>query len=165
MAESPLGGYDLNNIADLLDITPRRLQQLAKDGFIPKNRRGKYPLVGSVQGYIRYLRANRTNSTKTNNNKEYIDQNKERALLNREIRISKEMENQQTRKQLISVNDFDTEYSRLVKITAATLETLPDLLERDAGLKGRQLAPVFKTIDGLRETLFLALTNREKPDV
>lgn len=67
--------------------------------------------------------------------------------------------------ELILVADFDIEFSRLVKLTAGALETLPDLLERDAGLKGRQLAPVFKTIDGLRETLYLALTNREKPDV
>lgn len=33
-------------ISKLLDITPRRLQQLAQDGIVPKADRGRYPLVG-----------------------------------------------------------------------------------------------------------------------
>lgn len=66
--------------------------------------------------------------------------------------------------ELIPSADFDTEYSRLVKLTAAAMETLPDLLERDGGLSGKQLAPVFRVIDGLRETLFLALTTRKSQD-
>jgi len=44
-------------LAQLLDITPRRLQQLAREGVIPRDQRGRYDLVGVVQGYVRYLRS------------------------------------------------------------------------------------------------------------
>lgn len=48
--------YPVSVIAKLFDLTERRVQQLAADGIIPKGSRGKYPLVGAVQGYIRFLR-------------------------------------------------------------------------------------------------------------
>jgi len=48
--------FSADAIAQLLGITARRLQQLAAEGFIPKGERGRYPLVESVQGYVRYLK-------------------------------------------------------------------------------------------------------------
>lgn len=43
-------------IAKLLVLTPRRLQQLAKEGHLPKASRGRFELVPTVQAYIKYLR-------------------------------------------------------------------------------------------------------------
>jgi len=43
-------------IARLLDLSERRVQQLVRDGVIPKAERGRYELVGAVRGYVRYLR-------------------------------------------------------------------------------------------------------------
>ena len=48
-------------IARLLDLTERRVQQLARGGVIPPAartgpERGRYDLVGAVRGYVRYLR-------------------------------------------------------------------------------------------------------------
>jgi phage terminase Nu1 subunit (DNA packaging protein) len=43
-------------IAKLLDLSERRVQQLSREGVIPKATRGQYDLVGSVRGYVRYLR-------------------------------------------------------------------------------------------------------------
>ena len=54
MAKSAL--HSLDTISKLLDLTPRRVQQLSKSGVIPKSARGRYELVSAVQGYIRYLR-------------------------------------------------------------------------------------------------------------
>lgn len=48
--------YSVNTIADLLLLDPRRIQQMAKEGILPKSDRGKYDLVACVQGYVRYLR-------------------------------------------------------------------------------------------------------------
>jgi phage terminase Nu1 subunit (DNA packaging protein) len=48
--------YGAEVIARLLVITPRRLQQLTKEGFLPKAERGRYELVPVVQAYVRYLR-------------------------------------------------------------------------------------------------------------
>ena len=43
-------------MAKLLQITPRRLQQLVTEGVIPKVSRGRYELAPVVQAYINYLR-------------------------------------------------------------------------------------------------------------
>jgi hypothetical protein len=53
MAEA---SFPLGTIAKLLDLTPRRVRQLAREGVIPPAEGGRYPLVGAVQGYVRYLR-------------------------------------------------------------------------------------------------------------
>lgn len=37
------------------NMTDRRIQQLARDGVIPKAARGEYDLVGAVQGYVKFL--------------------------------------------------------------------------------------------------------------
>jgi len=57
MADSGVVTLSLANLSKLLDVTPRRVQQLAKDGVIPAPERGKYELIGSVQGYVKFLRA------------------------------------------------------------------------------------------------------------
>ena len=48
--------YPAETIARLLDLTPRRVQQLVAEGVIPKDERGRYELVPVVRAYIRYLR-------------------------------------------------------------------------------------------------------------
>lgn len=49
--------YPVGTIAKLLMLTDRRVQQLSKEGVIPKADRGRYELAPSVQGYIRYLQS------------------------------------------------------------------------------------------------------------
>ena len=49
--------FNIQAIAKLLKLSERRIQQLAKEEVIPKAERGKYDLIGSVQGYIDYLKA------------------------------------------------------------------------------------------------------------
>jgi hypothetical protein len=45
----------VDTIARLLNLTPRRVQQLAKEGHFPQSRRGHYEVVPTVQGYCRYM--------------------------------------------------------------------------------------------------------------
>lgn len=53
-------------IALLLGITERRLQQLAAEGWIPRGQiAGTYQMIGSVQGYIRYLKENSRDSARS----------------------------------------------------------------------------------------------------
>ncbi len=47
--------YPVSTIAKLFNLTERRVQQLAKEGVIPKPEKGKYDLVSCVRGYIAYL--------------------------------------------------------------------------------------------------------------
>jgi len=48
--------HPLDTICKLLDLSPRRVQQLSKEGIIPKAERGRYELVPAVRGYIHYLK-------------------------------------------------------------------------------------------------------------
>ena len=43
-------------MVEMLLLTPRRLQQLATEGIIPKAARGRYELAPVIQAYINYLR-------------------------------------------------------------------------------------------------------------
>ena len=45
----------LDRLAGLLDVTERRVQQLADEGIIVKVRHGVYELEPSVTGYVRFL--------------------------------------------------------------------------------------------------------------
>ncbi|MBQ7263335.1 MAG: hypothetical protein IJR14_06395 [Synergistaceae bacterium] len=49
------GLYPKETIASLLDITERRVEQLAKDWIIPKAGRGLFDLRATVNAYVRYL--------------------------------------------------------------------------------------------------------------
>jgi phage terminase Nu1 subunit (DNA packaging protein) len=53
-------------IAGLLEITDRRLQQLANEGWIARPVRGQYNLRDSVRGYIRYLKQHARENTRGN---------------------------------------------------------------------------------------------------
>lgn len=48
--------YPVKAIASLLDLTERRVQQLVKDGTLPKPINGAYDPIGCVLAYIHYLR-------------------------------------------------------------------------------------------------------------
>ncbi len=48
--------YSIETISKLLMLSERRCQQLVSDGVIPKQGRGQYDLVQSVQGYVNFLR-------------------------------------------------------------------------------------------------------------
>ncbi len=67
--------YPVGTIAKLLKLTERRCQQLADEGVLVRVGRGKYDLVGSVQGYIGYLQA------RTPDAGAKLDLNQERARL------------------------------------------------------------------------------------
>jgi phage terminase Nu1 subunit (DNA packaging protein) len=44
-------------IAQLFELTERRVRELAAEGVIPKPHRGQYDLIGCVRGYIRFLKS------------------------------------------------------------------------------------------------------------
>ena len=47
-------GLTVKELANLLELTPRWIQQLAKEGIFPKIERGKYPLDECVRAYVQY---------------------------------------------------------------------------------------------------------------
>ncbi len=48
--------FPLDTICKLLDLTPQRINQLVREGIVPRAERGRYELVPVVQAYVKYLR-------------------------------------------------------------------------------------------------------------
>jgi phage terminase Nu1 subunit (DNA packaging protein) len=48
--------YPVATVAKLLLLTERRVQQLTREGVLPRADRGRYELAPVVQAYVRYLR-------------------------------------------------------------------------------------------------------------
>lgn len=66
-----------------------------------------------------------------------------------------------SRRQLIPADEVERGTADLVKSMVSILETLPDILERDAGLSPRAAARVITTIDGFRNEAYLKLSQAE----
>ncbi len=64
MAECGPNTISLDVAAGLLKVTPRRVQQLVKEGWIKKSGRGGYSLVAVVHGYIDFLQDEERRSSK-----------------------------------------------------------------------------------------------------
>ena len=147
------GVYPADSIAKLLKITPRRLQQLAAEGWIPKQSHGKYNLVASVQGYIDFLKG----STADTENGERVDYRAEKAMLMRANRIAREMENDMISKRLIRADEVEVEMRALFSTFVGFLSTIPDILERDCGIGGAAAERVQQAIDEARDRLHSVL--------
>ncbi|MDR7318903.1 hypothetical protein [Brevibacillus nitrificans] len=46
--------FSTQEMAELLELSPRRIQQLAKEGILISHSRGKYVAVESIRNFIRY---------------------------------------------------------------------------------------------------------------
>lgn len=55
MAGEPSNTITTDTVAKLLMITPRRVEQLAKSGALPRVGPSQFALVAAVQGYIKFL--------------------------------------------------------------------------------------------------------------
>ncbi|MDH4572458.1 DUF1441 family protein [Salinicola acroporae] len=77
--------------------------------------------------------------------KAWFQSENERVKLEREMRL------------LVPVEDAHREMSRLAKAMASALDSLPDLLERDAGLAPEGLELVERVTDNLREQMYQAV--------
>jgi len=115
-------------IAALLKVSERRLQQLADEGYIKKEGRGLYGLVDSVQGYIRFLKessAANTRGTAT-------------ARLAEQQAIKVEMENLRRAGELVYAAQAAETLNQIAAQLASQLDALPGRIAsecagRDAG--------------------------------
>lgn len=98
-------------LASLLNLTARRVQQLAKEGIVKRAGRGKYNLVESVQGYVRFLQE----QAERRSDPDSLDLVTERTRLAREQADAAAMANAESRGELIPV-----EYVEEVLAHAAT---------------------------------------------
>jgi phage terminase Nu1 subunit (DNA packaging protein) len=116
-------GQPLAVIARLLDLSERRVQQLSREGVIPKAERGEYDLVGAVRGYVAYLRdlAVRAQAGAP-------DFGLERARLIRAKADLAEMEADGRRGELLPAEAVEAAWTAVLARLRARLLVLPDRL-------------------------------------
>ncbi len=110
-------------IARLLDLSERRVQQLVREGVIPKAERGRYELVGAVRGYVRYLR-----DLVLKGEVGAADYGTERARLVKARADLAEMEAARMRGALLAAPEVAAAWTEVVTLMRARLLTLPDKL-------------------------------------
>jgi len=91
---------DVQSLAALFECDPKTVQNLAKNGEIPKAAHGEYLLWPSVQGYIRYLKSLNARKTKS--------ESAERLRLTRAQADKIELELAVTSGRLVDVAGFET---------------------------------------------------------
>jgi phage terminase Nu1 subunit (DNA packaging protein) len=114
-------------IAKLLDLSERRVQQLSREGVIPKAERGQYDLIGSVRGYVRYLRdqAHKAQAGAP-------DYAAERARFIRARADLAEMEAEEKRRSLIAADQIEAAWIAVLALLRTRLLALPDRLAPQA---------------------------------
>lgn len=144
-------------IAKLLNITERRLQQLVKEGIVPKAGRNQYPLAGCIRGYVKYLQAGHV-AGEVEVDPERLTPFMRRAHYQSEL---EKLKLETERRELIPRIEVEQEMAHVLKIVAEMMDTLPDILERDCGLKPKVLDKVEKCLDKTRDDLHTRLTEGE----
>ena len=114
-------------IAKLLDLSERRVQQLSREGVIPKATRGQYDLIGSVRGYVRYLRDQAVSAQAG-----APDYAAERARYIRARADLAEMEASQRRGALIAADDIEAAWVKVLALLRTRVLALPDRLAPQA---------------------------------
>ena len=126
--------YPAATFAKLFDLSERRIQQLAKDGIIPKPVAGKYALVGVVRRYVKYLQTRaqgRPEATYT----DPTDIRCERKRLIKAQADNAECEHQIKRGELVALAVVEELLNEVAVLYGASLDALPGRLAQElAGL-------------------------------
>jgi len=120
-------------LARLLNISLRRIQQLAKEGVLPKSEKGSYALAASVRGYVIYLQQT---GVVDGVDPDRLEPFKRRAHYQAEVeKLTLGVKSGE----LIPRAEVEREFARIYDVIARFLDVLPDRLER-AGMVDPQAA-------------------------
>jgi len=94
-SESRKGGTDLtwpsDRMARILDLTPRRMNQLVSEGILFREEKGRYSPVKNVVAYIRYLRDRRDPAGLSNEDDDKATRRALNVARHDEIRLNMEV--------------------------------------------------------------------------
>lgn len=146
----------LDTICKLLDLTPQRVNQLAKEGVIPKVERGRYELVPVVRAYIQYLRMGNLKRDLPED-----DYTTHRMRLTRAKADIMEMEKAQMEEKLIPAEDIETAWLEATTNMRAKMLSLPT--KTAAEVFAAESISEVKNI--LKEQIYEALTELENVEI
>jgi phage terminase Nu1 subunit (DNA packaging protein) len=110
-------------ISRLLMITDRRVQQLAKDGIIPKGENRRYNLEEVVQAYIQYLQGKNVGRGLEDDNA--IDFHTEKARLTKVQADKAELEYKQACGELVRAEDVSKNWYDMINDCKNRLLSVP----------------------------------------
>lgn len=115
-ARAPGGGgtgVSVDVVAGLFGLTPRRIQQLVKEGVLPRGERGRYNLAACVRAYVAFLqlKLHEAQSSQRSSARDALAEDK--ALKVRAERELVEMKVQERRAQLVPSADVRWQMERL----------------------------------------------------
>lgn len=134
--QTPAGLITVGQAAALLMKSRERIRQLAAEGYIPKVGRDQYPLVGVVQGYIRF-RDDAARRTEPARAKEDLDRARTKLI---ELRIK------QAAARLVPTAEVEAYVQMIVEEMLSQMEALPSDLLPDPQSQER----LSKALAGLR---------------
>ena len=143
-------------VARLLDLSERRVQQLSREGVIPKAERGQYDLIGSVRGYVRYLRDQALKAQAG-----APDYAAERARFIRARADLAEMEAEEKRHSLIAAEQIEAAWIAVLALLRTRLLALPDRLAPQAF----EQSTVGDTRNLIRAAIREVLDDLAQPDI
>lgn len=110
----------IKTIARALELTERRVNQLVKDGVLPKTERGRYELIPVVQAYVKFLREKSVNSDVGAD-----DYAAQRTRLTKAKADMAEMEKDQMASVLIPASDVGDAWEAMVSNMRARMLAIP----------------------------------------
>ena len=153
-------------IARLLDLTERRVQQLGRDGVIPKAEHGRYDLVGAVRGYVRYLRDQAARSQSG-----VVDFGAERARLVKAKADLAEMDAESRRGDLLPAAQVEEAWIAVLARLRSRLLVLPDrlapLVHEEttlAGARNQIRHAIAEALTELATVFIVAAVDPERPE-
>ncbi|GJD41951.1 terminase small subunit [Methylobacterium bullatum] len=115
------------DLASLLGLNVRTLNDLASRGIIVKHGRGEFDRDASVRSYIDHLRTVAAGRTTT------VSLTDERTRLAREQADALEFKNQAARRELIPAKQVETEWASILRDLRASLLSIPSRVQQRLG--------------------------------
>lgn len=113
-------------VADILDVTPRRVGQLCEEGILSKVKNGSFQLVPTIRNFIRYLKTKNDVASATG----YVEEefNKEHMLLEKAKREKAELEVSLMKGTMHTSEDVEREMTKMLSAFRARILAMPSKL-------------------------------------
>lgn len=113
-------------VADILDVTPRRVGQLCEEGILSKVKNGSFKLVPTIRNFIRYLKTKNDVASATGDVEEEF--NKEHMLLEKAKREKAELEVSLMKGTMHTSEDVEREMTKMLSAFRARILAMPSKL-------------------------------------
>jgi hypothetical protein len=161
VTELPAAGIhcSLRQIAEETQLDRDTVQRrIAAANVIPSGKRGGHPVYRLRDVLKAVMLKDEEGRTDPDKLEPYQRQAHYKAELDR-LKLDQET------RELIPRIEVEQEQARILRVMAQTLDTLPDLVERDCGATPAQVQRIERAVDECREALFTDLSDEDDADV